>query len=106
MTTDLLPTELSIEILPLKKGALVFRAVNNGLRQQILQLIHKKKTIIVKDIYTKLRIEQAVASQHLAILRKAGLVLTQRDGKFIHYSIHYKRLEELHHFAEQLLLLQ
>ena len=44
----------------------------------------------VTDIYVKLRLEQSVASQHLAILRKAGVVQTERDGKFIFYSLGYQ----------------
>jgi len=41
----------------------------------------------VTDIYVKLRIEQSVASQHLAILRNEGFVSTEREGKTIWYSI-------------------
>jgi DNA-binding transcriptional ArsR family regulator len=33
-------------------------------------------------------IEQSVASQHLRILRDAGLVYTQRRGKFVEYLLH------------------
>jgi DNA-binding transcriptional ArsR family regulator len=57
----------------------------------------------VTEIYVKLRLEQSVASQHLAILRKAGFVDTLRDGKFIYYSVNYERLAEAHEFAKQLL---
>jgi len=85
----------------LKKAALVFRAVNHPLRQKLLQLIHKHGRIIVTDIYTQLRIEQSVASQHLAILRKAGFVDAARDGKRIFYSVNYGRLEHIHHTARQ-----
>ena len=46
-----------------------------------------EKKITVTEIYVHLRLEQSVASQHLAILRRAGIVKTERDGKFIYYSI-------------------
>ena len=59
--------------------------------------------ITVTEIYVKLRLEQSVASQHLAILRKAGFVNTDRDGKFIYYSVNTNRLEELNQFVESLL---
>jgi DNA-binding transcriptional ArsR family regulator len=49
-----------------------------------------------------LRLEQSVASQHLAILRKAGFVKTDRDGKFIYYSVNTERLEELNKFVKEL----
>jgi DNA-binding transcriptional ArsR family regulator len=57
----------------------------------------------VTEIYVKLRLEQSVASQHLAILRKAGFVNTTRDGKFIYYSVNASRLAEMNRFVEELL---
>jgi predicted transcriptional regulator len=49
--------ELLINTHTLKKAALPFRALNNKLRMQILQLVHKKGRMVVTDIYTKLKIE-------------------------------------------------
>lgn len=96
-------TELKIDVLQLKKAALILRAVNHKLRQQVLKLIHQNGKMTVTEIYVKLRLEQSVASQHLAILRKAGFVQTVRDGKFIYYSVSSDRLEEAHQFSQQLL---
>jgi len=86
----------------LKKAALVLRAMNHKLRQQILSLIDTEKKITVTEIYVRLRLEQSVASQHLAILRRAGIVLTQRDGKFIYYTVNHKRIEEMDKFISEL----
>lgn len=96
-------TELKIDVLHLKKAALILRAVNHKLRQQLLKLIHSNGKMTVTSIYVKLRLEQSVASQHLAILRKAGFVDTVRDGKFIYYSVNSDRLAEVHKVAQQLL---
>ncbi|HZF63700.1 MAG TPA: metalloregulator ArsR/SmtB family transcription factor, partial [Chitinophagaceae bacterium] len=95
--------ELKIDVLQLKKAALILRAVNHKLRQQILRLLHQQERMTVTEIYVKLRLEQSVASQHLAILRKAGFVSTLRDGKFIFYSVNHSRLEEVHSFVHELL---
>src|SRR5436305_13174240 len=86
-------TELKIDTLQLKKASLILRAINHKLRQQMLRLIHQQGKMTVTEIYVKLRLEQSVASQHLAILRRAGYVETVRDGKFIYYSINHDRLE-------------
>jgi DNA-binding transcriptional ArsR family regulator len=94
---------LAIESLELKKAALIFRAVNHSLRQEILRLIHQNLRITVTEIYIKLKLEQSVASQHLAILRKAGIVSTERDGKCIFYSVNYNRLKQLHEIAKELI---
>jgi DNA-binding transcriptional ArsR family regulator len=94
---------LKVDLLNVKKAALVLRAVNHKLRQQILKIIDEQGKITVTEIYVKLRLEQSVASQHLAILRKAGFVNTVRDGKFIYYSVNTARLEELNQFVDALL---
>jgi DNA-binding transcriptional ArsR family regulator len=96
-------TELKVDVIQLKKAALILRAINHKLRQQILKLIHQQGKITVTEIYVKLRLEQSVASQHLAILRKAGFVITVRDGKFIHYSVNYDRLDQVHGIVHELL---
>ena len=96
-------TNLQIEILELKKAALILRAINHPLRQHMLRLLHQNKQMTVTSIYVKLRLEQSVASQHLAILRKAGFVNTVRDAKFIFYSVNYKRLEQVHTITAQLI---
>ena len=93
---------LKVNLYNVKKAALVLRALNHKLRQQILALIDAEKKITVTEIYVRLRLEQSVASQHLAILRRAGIVLTQRDGKFIHYTVNYKRIEEINQFVHDL----
>jgi len=95
--------ELKIDPIQLKKAALVFRAINHKLRQQIIKFINQNGRITVTQIYVKLRLEQSVASQHLAILRKAGFVTTERDGKFIFYSVNHDRLNEIHKVALELL---
>ena len=94
---------VKVNLLNVKKAALVLRAFNHKLRQQILQLIDEQGKITVTDIYVKLRLEQSVASQHLAILRKAGFVKTEREGKFIYYSVNTSRLQELTRFVDELL---
>lgn len=95
--------DLKIDVLPLKKAALILRAINHKLRMQILKVIHTHGKLTVTEIYVKLRLEQSVASQHLAILRRAGLVNTDRDGKFIYYSVNYDRLAEVQQLSKDLI---
>jgi len=92
----------NLDYAALKKAALVLRALNHKLRQQLLKLIEEEKKITVTEIYVRLRLEQSVASQHLAILRKSGIVNTERDGKFIFYTVNYKRIDEISQFVKDL----
>ena len=93
---------IKVDYLHLKKAALILRALNHKLRQQMVKLLDEHKKMTVTEIYVKLRLEQSVASQHLAILRKAGIVTTQRDGKFIFYIINHKRIDEISAFVNEL----
>lgn len=94
---------LKVDLLNVKKAALILRAVNHKLRQQMVKLIDEQGKMTVTELYMKLRLEQSVASQHLAILRKAGFVKTDREGKFIYYSVNVNRMQELNKFVEELL---
>jgi DNA-binding transcriptional ArsR family regulator len=49
-----------------------------------------------------LRLEQSVASQHLAILRKADIVKTVREGKFIFHTINEDRIADINKFVRDL----
>lgn len=93
---------MKVDLLHSKKAAMILRALNHKLRQQIVKLIDEQQKMTVTEIYVKLRLEQSVASQHLAILRRAGIVDTTREGKFIFYTVAYSRLEEINQFVEQL----
>ncbi|HNF19220.1 MAG TPA: metalloregulator ArsR/SmtB family transcription factor [Chitinophagales bacterium] len=94
--------ELKIDLQILRKSVLVLRSVNHKLRQEIIQLIDKNGKMTVTDLYIKLRIEQSVASQHLALLRRAGVVVTSRDGKYIYYSVDHERLDEISRLLSEL----
>lgn len=93
---------LKVDLLHSKKAAMILRALNHKLRQQIVKLIDEHQKMTVTEIYVKLRLEQSVASQHLAILRRAGIVITTREGKFIFYTVDYNRIEQVNQFVEQL----
>jgi len=73
--------------------------LNSGV---IIDLLEEGNRMTVTDIYIKLRLEQSVASQHLAILRRAGVVSTDREGKFIYYSIDKERLNQISRLVEEL----
>ena len=93
---------VKVDFIHTKKAALILRSINHKLRQQIMKLLDEHEKMTVTEIYVKLRLEQSVASQHLAILRRAGIVSTSRDGKFIFYSVNYNRLAEVVQFVETL----
>lgn len=86
---------LSLELEEFKKAAMVLRALNHTVRQQILSLIHDKGEITVSEIYGKLKIEQSLTSSYLAMLRRANIVKARREGQSIHYSVNYNHISEV-----------
>ena len=79
----------------LKNASNLLRACTHPLRLQLISFIAENKSINVNSIYQALNLEQSVASQHLKILRDANVVLTNREGKFIFYSLNYELLEQI-----------
>ncbi|MEM9886145.1 MAG: metalloregulator ArsR/SmtB family transcription factor [Bacteroidota bacterium] len=94
--------DVQLDYAELRKAVLVLRAVNHKLRQRIIDLLEENNQMTVTDIYVKLRLEQSVASQHLAILRRAGVVRTDRQGKFIYYALDKERLAQISTLVEEL----
>src|SRR5688572_7810428 len=92
-----------IDFLQLKKTALILRALNHKLRQQIFDLLDTRGKLTVTDIYVELKLEQSVASQHLAILRTAGIVRTEREGKFVYYKLNPDRIAQIDSATRQFL---
>jgi len=96
-------TQVKIDYLNVKKAALVLRALNHKLRQQMIRMLEENTKMTVTDLYIQLRLEQSVASQHLAILRRAGIVKTERDGKYIYYRVNDDRIAQINQIVENLL---
>ncbi|HRH56113.1 MAG: metalloregulator ArsR/SmtB family transcription factor [Chitinophagales bacterium] len=102
-SNNIIQPELKIDFQVLRKSVLVLRAINHKLRQEMIRMINKEGKMTVTDLYVKLRLEQSVASQHLALLRRAGVVVTSRDGKFIYYSVDHERMDEISRLLEELI---
>lgn len=79
------------------------RAINHELRQQKLHYIHKKGKVTVSELKEVLKLEQSAASLHLAILRNEELVIAEREGQSIYYSINYERLQKVQALLKEML---
>ena len=66
----------------------LFKALNDSTRRQILDLL-KEKDLTAGEIAEAFDI-----SNHLDLLKNAGLVSSERDGQFIVYSLDTTALEE------------
>ena len=79
----------------LRLAAGQIKALAHPLRLSILLFIDKNKTVNVNKIYNTLKLEQSITSQHLKILRTAGLVSSHREGKLIYYAVNYNKVRRI-----------
>lgn len=68
------------------------KAVAHPIRLSIVKLIYTHGETNVNKIYTDLKLEQSITSQHLKVLRDYKYVSTRRDGKYIYYTVNEDKL--------------
>jgi DNA-binding transcriptional ArsR family regulator len=66
--------------------AALFSALSAESRVRIVQLL-SKDTLCVGELSRRTGISDGAVSQHLRVLRSAGLVQPERRGYFIHYRL-------------------
>ena len=63
------------------------KAIGHPARIQILRLLLDKNTCVAGDIFDKLPLAQSTVSQHLKVLRQAGLIIGCDDGPRVCYCV-------------------
>lgn len=63
-----------------------FRALGHPVRVRILQLLRDGE-LSVGALQVELELDSSGTSQHLAALRKQGLVTSRKDGTSVYYSV-------------------
>jgi len=69
------------------EAARLLKALGNDSRLLILCYLDGKE-LSVSELNTCLDLSQSALSQHLAVLRRDGLVKTRRESQTIYYSLH------------------
>jgi ArsR family transcriptional regulator len=70
----------------LKHTARVFKALSDPNRLRILKLL-EIRMLCVCEITAILPISTSTASKHLQILKDAGFISDQKDGKYVEYAL-------------------
>lgn len=79
------------------------KALAHSRRLEIINLLREGE-LCVSDIHEMLDLPQANVSQHLMILREAGILTTFKQGKQIFYKISDKRILEAYDLFRNLLI--
>ncbi|OEF22585.1 ArsR/SmtB family transcription factor [Vibrio rumoiensis] len=84
----------------LSQAVMLLKAMANENRLQILCILHDDE-LSVGQLYAKLTLSQSALSQHLAWLRRDGLVQTRKESQTVYYSLQSDEvkalIEQLHH---------
>jgi DNA-binding transcriptional ArsR family regulator len=64
----------------------LFRTFADPTRRAIFERLSAKGELSVGDLTAGAGVSQPAVSQHLAVLRQAGLVTERRDGRFVRYA--------------------
>jgi len=75
--------------------ALLAKAVGHPARVQILRLLSRRTSCVCGDIVDELPLAQSTVSQHLKVLKEAGLIHGEIDGPRVCYCIEAKALRRL-----------
>jgi len=78
----------------------IFKALSDPTRLALVKLLGEclpaecGGSLCVNALAHKVGVTQSAVSQHLRVLRQAGLVRGERRGHFVHYSLDRDRLEQ------------
>jgi DNA-binding transcriptional ArsR family regulator len=75
--------------------ALLCKAVGSPARVQILRLLVRRESCICGDIVDELPLAQSTVSQHLKVLKDAGLIRGEIDGPRVCYCVEPRTLRRL-----------
>lgn len=80
-------------LMTMKESAELFKILSVDKRIEIIELL-KKEAMSVNALAQALKITQSAVSQHLRVLKAAGLVKDERQGYWIYYSLNREVLEK------------
>lgn len=97
--------EHELEALIYEKQVNICKAFANPIRLRVLDLI-AQRPCAVSELQEELAISRANLSQHLTILKAAGVVTTHREGKQVYCSLAIPEVEQACHLIRSVLRAQ
>jgi ArsR family transcriptional regulator, arsenate/arsenite/antimonite-responsive transcriptional repressor len=71
------------------------KAIGHPARVRILRMLSRKEARVCSQIVDELPLAQSTVSEHLRILKEAGLVRSSQDGPRVGYCINFDGLRRL-----------
>ncbi len=82
-------------------AASIFKALGDGKRMHLVKLLGERECT-VGELEKSLKLSQSATSQHLKLLKDAGLVTSRKHGNFRIYRLQKNKLQEAMRFFDQL----
>ncbi len=77
----------------------LFKALADPNRRKILRLLSKNDSMAAGDISDQFTISKPAISDHLKILRNAGLIYAEKQGQYVKYQLNTTIMQELAAFV-------
>ena len=84
-----------------QRAAVIGRAMADAKRLCVLESLSDGE-LSVSQLSSRVRCQVPNMSQHLAVLRSAGLVATRRDGTTVYYRLADPRVLEAYHLLQSI----
>jgi ArsR family transcriptional regulator len=86
----------------LRRFAGLLKALADPTRLDMVELLARANgSLCVCDVESRFDLSQPTISHHLGLLRKAGLVLAERRGTWMHYTLSPTGLEQVREFHRE-----
>ena len=73
----------------------IFKALGDYTRLKILKLLQSKGTLCVGMLSQEIGISQPAVSQHLKVLKTAGLIEGEKNGYHMHYKVQLEKFTDI-----------
>ncbi|MEO0898775.1 MAG: metalloregulator ArsR/SmtB family transcription factor [Bacteroidota bacterium] len=88
-------SQINLDKATLERTAASLKAIAHPVRLAMIDLLKDGKRMNVTQIYMALGLEQAVASQHLSILKDKDILDSKRQGKHSYYFLKHACVVEV-----------
>ncbi len=78
------------------------KVLSVGARVEIIRLL-KGRALCVNALAARLKVTAGAVSQHLRVMRDAGLVIDEKRGYYVHYRLNEKTLAKWRRRIDELL---
>ncbi|HKO82866.1 MAG TPA: autorepressor SdpR family transcription factor [Chitinophagaceae bacterium] len=73
---------------------IIFKALNDPTRREILQLL-QERDMTAGEIVERFNISGPSISHHLDLLKQAKLVIAEKEGQYVYYSLNTTVVDEI-----------